>query len=143
VKKFEFLEHTADVKIRVYGEDLKELFLNAVLAMAGVQKSKVKSKKVKAASLPAGRQGKKLKVTAVDKESLLINFLSQILAESYINFSVYFDARILKLSETEIEAEIYGEKVESFDEEIKAVTYHNVKILKKNGIWETVVVFDI
>ncbi len=48
--KFEFLEHTADVKMRVFGKTREEIFKNAVLGMAEIQKSsklKVKSSKFK------------------------------------------------------------------------------------------------
>jgi len=34
MKKFEILEHKADLKIRVFGENKEELFLNAVVAMS-------------------------------------------------------------------------------------------------------------
>lgn len=31
--KYEILEHKADLKIRAFGEDLKELFLNVMVGM--------------------------------------------------------------------------------------------------------------
>lgn len=136
MKKFEILEHTADIKIRVYGEDLEALFKNAVLAMAEIQKSKVKIQKLKVTS-------KKLKIISIDKESLLIDFLNRILAESDINQIVYPKMKILKLTDTEIETEIFGYKVDRFDEDIKAVTYHGIEIEKKENVWQTDIVFDI
>jgi len=33
LKKFEILEHKADLKIRAFGKDLRELFLNAIVGM--------------------------------------------------------------------------------------------------------------
>ena len=33
MKKFEYLDHTADIGIRAYGQDLKDLFENAAEAM--------------------------------------------------------------------------------------------------------------
>ena len=36
MKRYEFLEHTADVAVRVYGATLKELFTSAALAMFAV-----------------------------------------------------------------------------------------------------------
>ena len=35
-KKFEFLEHTADTKIRAYGETIEEAFSNALIATTTV-----------------------------------------------------------------------------------------------------------
>jgi len=37
MKKFEILEHRADLKIKVFGQDLAELFVNAGLAIAEQQ----------------------------------------------------------------------------------------------------------
>ena len=36
MKKFEFLEHTADSKIRAYGKSFEEAYQNAALAMASL-----------------------------------------------------------------------------------------------------------
>ena len=39
--KYEILEHTADLKIRVFGKTKEELFLNSLLAMAESMKPEV------------------------------------------------------------------------------------------------------
>ena len=47
--KFEILEHKADLKIKVFGSNLEELFKNAVLAMASILKKpelEVRSQKI-------------------------------------------------------------------------------------------------
>ncbi len=49
-----------------------------------------------------------------------------------------------KFSDNELEAEIFGQKVERFGEDIKAVTYHDLEIHQNTeGEWEATVLFDI
>jgi len=48
------------------------------------------------------------------------------------------------LTETEIEVKVFGRKVEEFEEDIKAVTYHEAEVKKnEKGEYETMLVFDI
>ena len=67
--KFKFLEHTADVKFQAFGKNLEEVFENSGLALISSQyKGKIKALKKK-----------KIKVKGKDNESLLYNFLEEIL----------------------------------------------------------------
>lgn len=92
------------------------------------------------------RQGvKKEIILAADNETvLLIDFLSEVLTQSHISRAVFTNLKIKKLKNTEMHAEIYGYKTDGFDEDIKAVTYHEAQIRKNpEGNLETVIVFDI
>ena len=60
--------------------------------------------------------------------ALLVDFLSEILYQSQINKEIYNNVKFNKFTITELEAEIFGQKVERFGEDIKAVTYHNLDI---------------
>jgi len=139
--KFEILEHKADLKIKVFGSSLEELFKNAVLAMASILKKpelEVRSQK------PEDREF--LKVESLDKETLLIDFLNEILAKSQINKKIYKVENIkIKVFQKNaaLEAELIGYPTEHFDEDIKAATYHNLKISQKDDKFEAVILFDI
>lgn len=133
---FEILEHTADLRIKARGKTKEELFVNALKGMAHVQKSE----------LPAGASKvvKKIKVESADLTALLIDFLSKILTQSHIDRVVFYDAKFKTLSDTALEAEIEGIKVDEFDEDIKAVTYHGAEVVKnEQGLWEVTAVYDI
>ena len=80
-KKFKFLEHTADVKFQAFGKSVDELFKNSALAMFnGMYDGKVKkTRKIK------------VKAKGKDFESLLYNFLEELL--------VLFDGNHFFLSE--------------------------------------------
>lgn len=143
-KKFEILEHTADIKIRIFGESLEELFENALFAMAGIQDTKIQGyKDTNKFQIPNSKINRLVKVKSIDKEALLVDFLGEVLSLSDINDEIYPECDIIKLSDKEIEAEVKGLKVDQFDEDIKAVTYHGVKVEKTGDGWMAEVVFDI
>ncbi|MCK6462640.1 MAG: archease [Candidatus Pacebacteria bacterium] len=132
---YEILSHTADLRLKIQASSLKELFGEALLAVADVLSEKRKTGK------PIIR---KVSVSAQDKTSLLVDFLNEVLAMSQINKEVYTKVNFLDFSETRLEAEIEGFKVGGFDEDIKAITYHEAEIKQnKESQWETVLVFDI
>lgn len=135
MKKFEVLGHKADLKIRAFGKDKKELFLNMLLAMAESQKPEIKNK---------GRIKRQIKIKSPDLMSLLVDFLNEALYLSQINKEVYFEAIFKKLTDKEIKGELIGREIERFGEDIKAATYHNLDIhQKKDKIWQAIVLFDI
>lgn len=135
MKKFEVLEHKADLKIRAFGKTKEELFLNMLRGMTSGLRPKIKNKKLKI---------KKIKVKAPDLAALLVDFLSEVLYLGQVNKEAYFKVNFKRSSDQEIEAEILGQKVERFGEDIKAVTYHGLDLHQRNdGIWEAVVLFDI
>jgi SHS2 domain-containing protein len=141
MKKYEVLEHPAELRLRVYGKTLEELFKNAVLAMArilsrrGGTKSELKVKNSKC-------KIELLKIESLDINSLLVDFLSEILARSQINKCVYYVSSS-KIQDSRLEAELVALPRERFKEDIKAVTYEDLDIKKINDTYQTDLVFDI
>jgi len=134
MKKFEILEHKADLKIRIFGEDKEELFLNAILAIRESQRAIISMEDAK----------RKIKVSSPDLSSLLVDFLSRVLYLSQVNKENYNNIKFEKLTNIRLVAEISGKKVESFGEEIKGVTYHGLDVhQEKDGTWQATILFDI
>jgi len=134
MKNYEILEHRADLKIRAFGKTKKELFLNMLLGMSESQKTEVLPIKVK----------KAIKIKSLDLSALLVDFLSEILYLSQVNKEIYNDVKFTKLEDKELEAEIFGQKVERFGEDIKAATHHDLDVhQKEDGSWEATILFDI
>lgn len=131
---YEILEHTADLRIKVKGEDLKKLFRSSLEAMADIM-SPNKEKKTSS--------GKKISISAPDRTALLIDFLNEVLTNANIEKKVYSDVTFNKLTDNKLEAEIHGVSAEKFKEDIKAVTFHEADIQKNKGFLETNIVFDI
>jgi len=132
--KYEILEHKADLKIRAFGKTKEELFLNMFLGMMASLQPESKGEKTK----------QKIKITSLDLNTLLVDFLSEALYLTQINREVYDNVKLNKLTDTELEGELIGQKIERFGEDIKAVTYHNLDVhQKKDRTWEATVLFDI
>jgi SHS2 domain-containing protein len=146
MRDFELVSHTADIKIRVFGKSLKDLFRNALVGMfqsIGPHASgcKVTNGRLVCPSLPVSHF---INVSAIDLPNLLIDFLSEALYLSDVHNEAYLDATIDELNERHIKAKIYGIVVERFEVvEIKAVTYHGLQIKQISGLWQTEIVFDI
>jgi SHS2 domain-containing protein len=81
---------------------------------------------------------------AVDATALLIDFLNEVLLASHIHKEVYNEVIFKRLSERSLEARLSGFIAKSLGEDIKAVTYHEADVKKKkDGTWETMLIFDI
>ncbi len=130
IRKFEFLEHTADVYIAAYGKTLEEAFENAALAMFEVMTD---TEKVN----PDDEDS--VEVEAEDEFALLYSWLEALLVKFETKNMLYSSFKISSMEETfegfRIKASVWGEK---FDAEkhtqkvgVKAVTYHRMEIIKE------------
>lgn len=135
---YQELNHTADKGFTAEAESLDGLFETSVEAMAHFFREDL-TEQAETAS-----ESFIVDVESEDVTGLLVDFLSEILTLSHIHNMVFLKARIDRLEETQIRAEIYGKKVDHFDEDIKAVTYHQANIhTNDNGHFESTIVFDI
>lgn len=136
-QKFKFLEHPADIKLRVFGANLPELFINAALGMMTFLYGE---KTIKAQKLVTNK--KSIEISGDNLEMLLVNWLNEILFLSDIHNCVYVEYKIIEFIENKIVAKIGGYGAVAQDE-IKAVTYHELSIKQVDDGWQAEVVFDI
>jgi SHS2 domain-containing protein len=135
---FEFLPHTADIRMRVEAASLQELFQVALDGM-----NEVIFPPENRASIFTNHHYH-VHLQAADVTALLIDFLSDVLTAGYERKAVFFSMEVSQLTETEIDAMLFGEEVGYYLEDIKAVTYHEANVHRNiNGNWETMVIFDI
>jgi SHS2 domain-containing protein len=133
--KFEILSHTADLRIKAMGKDTKELFSNMLKGLSSVMVGEVKDNEFKK---------KKITVKSQDIKALLVDFLNEVLYQSYIEKEIYTDVNFKKFSDQQIDAELIGRSVKRFNEDVKAATYHNLEFSKnEKGLFEATVIFDI
>lgn len=134
-KKYEILEHKADLKIRVFGKTKEELFLNSLRGMEECLKSEGKGEL---------RIKREIKIKSPDTPALLVDFLNECLYQTQVNKEIYSSLKFKKFGSTEIEAELFGQKVEQFGEDIKAATYHGLELKQMAADnWEALILFDI
>ncbi len=132
--KYEILEHTADLKIRAFGRLLEELFNNILAAMVEATKPII---------IDQTASVEEIKIKAENLENLLIDFLSEVIYQTDLNDVVYTKAEFKKITEKGLEGKTFGQKIKTFETEIKAITWHELEIKKINNLWQATVVFDV
>lgn len=135
IMQYEILKHTGDAKIKAFGKTKEELFLNAMLGMNAILKSRIENQEARI---------KNITVKSSDLNMLLVDFLNEVNYLRLVDMELYDKIKFTKFSDTELEGELEGCEVEEFGEDIKAVTFHEMGIRKnEEGAWETCIVFDI
>ena len=88
------------------------------------------------------RRAKTLKLRAPDMESLLVQFLTELLwllEEQHLAF----DEFTLRIGGTSLRGTVHGAAVDNFDRPIKAVTFHGLEICEAGSGLAAQIVFDI
>jgi len=137
-KKYKFINHTADVGIKVWGESLESLFENTAYSMFDIltELDKVKAKN----SLGVEIEGKRTDELLAD---WLRNLLYKFNGEGYL----LREFNIEEISKKGLKAKVRGEKLNLsrhiLKTEIKAVTYHGLEVKKTGQGYEAQVIFDV
>ena len=140
--EYEYLEHTADLKFKAFGKNLKHAFQNAAKAMFNslVDLSAI-SPKIE----------KNVELTSENLESLLFDWLSELLRLQDTDNLLFSEFIIKNLNKQDgkwyLKAKIKGEKFNKAKHNpkvmIKAMTYNELKIEKKGRNFILTVVMDI
>lgn len=129
--KYEFIDHTADIGINAYGKSIAEVFENAAIGMFDIISD---TKTISA----VGEY--RIELSANSVEDLLIKWLSNLLflhetdSILFSRFKVNLDVQKCELSAS-IFGEIFDPKKHQYKTQIKAVTYHMLKIGKKDNLF--------
>jgi protein archease len=132
---FEVIQHTADVRLRIRGDSLEDLFREAVRGLtASLQPHQMQPAEV----------NRSVKVDSVDRTTLLVDFLNEVLWLADVHGEVFHDVKFGELTESRLTADLRGSRTDSFGSDIKAVTYHEADVRQnERGEWETMLVLDI
>ncbi len=138
MKKYRMLDHTADIGIEAWSDTKEEALAATVEAMFDLI---VENESVSA------REEKKIAVSGVDQDDALINLLREALYLFHGKSWLCKTCEILEMNEEKISAHLRGEPYEAkkheMKMEIKAVTYHTLKIEKREKGWRARVIFDV
>ncbi len=136
-KDFEIVDHTADVGIIAYGADISQAFANAARALFYLITELDDVTEV---------LYRDTKLTAPDEESLLVEWLNELIYLFDVENIIFKRFDITQLNSTQLKARSYGEKVDSSKHKlktgVKAATYHMLKVDKGDGC-KVQVLFDI
>jgi SHS2 domain-containing protein len=130
---FREIEHTADWQLEVWAPDLAGLLEQAARGMYSLSGARLKEKP---------RYERFFEIKAEDAETLLVRFLSELL---YIQEQegLVFDRFKFDLREDRLMANLSGAPLASLDKEIKAVTYHQLKVQNTSQGLKVNIVFDV
>jgi len=132
--RFEEVEHTADLALKVHGHSLKEVFINAACGLFSLM-----------ADLEnlAPSVSREVHLEAPDHESLLVDWLNELLYLHEIEEEVYTRFEIETLYSTALSATVWGTKTKASKLTVKAATFHDLEIRETEDGYMTTVVFDV
>jgi SHS2 domain-containing protein len=84
-----------------------------------------------------------IELEAYDAESLLVNWLSELAYRAEVDGVVFAKFHMQHISTTKLQAEVEGGSVHNLKKHIKAVTYHNLEVIKTEDGLEVTIVFDV
>ncbi len=136
MKKFELIEHTADVGLVAYGKTLAGAFANAAFGMFSI-----------IAELGEVRETESriVEISEADPEGLLFEWLNSLIYLFDVEMLLFKRFDIMDMDEGHLRAACYGEKYDPSRHHlktgVKSATYHMLEVdLDKNRVR---VIFDI
>jgi len=138
LKNYEVFDHTADIGIRVKGKTLEELFKNSGLAIFEISTRKQFTKNKKHTQIIIKQKADSLK-------DLFINWLNELLSLSYAKGLIFHAIKIIKLENNSLEASCTASDILNYkvNTEIKAATYHQLKLEETKDGWLAEVILDV
>ncbi len=141
---FKFLDHTGDTAVEVRAADARELFCESARALAAIYVDAERGAAVERAL------ERRVSLEAEDAESLLIDFLNELIylfdADGFLCTSVeVLELRLERSSrlEARLEGEVFDPARHRSLTEVKAATFHGVAVEKTAVGWCATVVFDL
>jgi SHS2 domain-containing protein len=135
---YETFEHTADLGLRVRAPDLDTLFAEAGLALFSVL--------VDDLGTVAARERQEIHLKGDDRVFLLFDWLNELLYRFETKHWLFsrFEVRV---TEDGLEGVAYGEPLDrsrhELAHEVKAITYHGLRVEKEGNEWLAEVIVDI
>ncbi len=133
---FEEISHTADVKIRVYAPTLEALFSETFKALMQVMYGTNRARGIL----------REIRIESSDVESLLADFLSDVLFVSEVESLVFSDACI-SIDGLRLTAELTGEPFDplrhSGGSEVKGISYSGLAITHEVNGYMLDIIFDV
>jgi SHS2 domain-containing protein len=136
MKKFELIEHTADMGLKAYGETLSGAFANAALGMFSL---------IAELKNVCETESRRVEVKADDIEGLLFEWLNSLLYYFDVAMLLFRRFDIIEFKDTHLTAICYGEPYDasrhSLRMGVKSATYHQLEVDKKKNTVR--IIFDV
>jgi len=135
---YELVDHTADLGIRVWANDIKGLFEEAARVLFDIitDLSKVEA-----------HLQRQIAVRGSSLEELMVAWLNELLYLHEVEGLLFCDFSVAEIDEGTVTGVAGGEEFDegrhSIKTGVKAVTYHQLEIKEQEGRWQAQVIFDI
>ena len=129
---FKEVPHKADIALDVFAPNLPEMFINAAMGLyhiLGIRKGTVDLEEIH------------IVLDDIDREGLLVVFLTELLYR--VEEGCVVNQFSITITENHLEADLNIAPILSRQREIKAITYHELKIIEENGSFHTRLVLDL
>jgi SHS2 domain-containing protein len=138
MKRYEVLDHTADIGLIIFGQDLKGLFENAGKAFFHLITDLRKVRR---------RVEKRVRIGEESLDRLMVDWLSELLYLHDVDHLLLKEFKVESVGEDGLKAVVEGEPFQAgfhvIKTEVKAVTYHQIEVRKKDGNWRAQVILDL
>jgi riboflavin kinase/FMN adenylyltransferase len=132
--RYREIEHTADRALQVWGNKLPDLFVGATRGMYSLM-----------ADLDGlvPTEGREVRLDAWDRESLLVEWLNELLFLTETEGLLFVECDIESLTDTALVARVGGARALPTKAQIKAATFHNLELVRDENGWSTLITFDV
>lgn len=138
MRRFEVLDHTADIGLIVYGENLKALFENAGEAFFHLITDLRKVRR---------RTERRIEIGRESLERLMVDWLAELLYLHEVENLLFKGFKVESIGEEGLKAvakgEPFQEGVHVIKTQVKAVTYHQIAVREENRGWRAQIIFDL
>ena len=136
VKRFELIEHTADIGLVAFGETLADAFANAAYGMFSIISDLDTVREI---------ESRRVEITEDDIEALLFEWLNSLIYYFDVDGLLLRNFDIIEFGGSRLVAECHGEKYDPSRHDlktgIKSATYHMLDVDKEKK--QVRVIFDI
>jgi len=137
-KAWQTFDHTADIGLAATADTLGEL----LEAMGEGLAELICPRRQVAATLV-----RRVRVEAEDREALAVDFLWQVMSAIQVDHFVVASVWVRDVDDTHVTAKLIGEPYDparhELAAEVKAVTYHQISIVKEGSQWAARVILDV
>jgi len=138
MKRFEVLDHTADIGLIVYGEDLKALFENAGEAffhlLTDLRKVRLRTER-------------RIEIRKENLERLMVDWLTELIYLHEVENLLLKKFKVESVGEDGLRARVKGEPFQEgihvMKTGVKAATYHQIEVRQEKKGWRARIIFDL
>ncbi len=131
---FREIEHTADWALEVWAPDVGELIRQAALGLEALSGM--------ALDLEAPPEPREIRLEAPDPETALVEFLNELLFLRDTQ-GRWFRPQEVDYAQGIVRARTLGFPLQQMEKEVKAATYHNLRVERTPQGWRATVVVDV